>query len=114
MSKQSDYSERDMSTLGILADSIWQLIRRQRQDRTIETLSSAIAQSPNAVIITDLNGDIEYANEPLCAPAAISWARWSGKTRDCCNQAKPPSRSMPICGHGWSRARPGRLPPVDR
>lgn len=60
--RDSEYSERDLKTLQILADSIWQLVRRQRQDRAIETLSSAIAQSPNSVLITDLNGAIEYVN----------------------------------------------------
>jgi diguanylate cyclase (GGDEF)-like protein/PAS domain S-box-containing protein len=61
--KETEYSERDLNTLQILADSLWQLVRRQRQDRAIETLSSALAQSPNSVVITDLNGDIEYVNE---------------------------------------------------
>jgi diguanylate cyclase (GGDEF)-like protein/PAS domain S-box-containing protein len=103
--KQSDYSERDMSTLGILADSIWQLIRRQRQDRTIETLSSAIAQSPNAVIITDLNGDIEYANEAFVRSSGYQLGEVVGKNPRLLQSGKTPEQ---VYADMWARLEQGK------
>lgn len=110
MSKQSDYSERDMSTLGILADSIWQLIRRQRQDRTIETLSSAIAQSPNAVIITDLNGDIEYANEAFVRSSGYQLGEVVGKNPRLLQSGKTPEQ---VYADMWARLEQGKTWPAS-
>jgi PAS domain S-box-containing protein len=40
--------------------------REQEQDEAIRNLSEAVEQSRAAVMIVDLNGDIEYANRGLC------------------------------------------------
>ena len=86
----------------------WQLIRRQRQDRTIETLSSAIAQSPNAVIITDLNGDIEYANEAFVRSSGYQLGEVVGKNPRLLQSGKTPEQ---VYADMWARLEQGKTWP---
>ncbi|MBA4741266.1 MAG: EAL domain-containing protein [Azoarcus sp.] len=60
--KSEPYHDRDLQTLQILADAIWQQAHRRRQDQTILKLSSAVTRSPYSVIITDGDGMVEYVN----------------------------------------------------
>ncbi|GGG54539.1 hypothetical protein GCM10011403_09610 [Pseudohongiella nitratireducens] len=63
VNKPDQYGKRDLETLEILAEAVWQSIRRKRQDSALGNLSLALEQSPNSVMITGLNGAIEYVND---------------------------------------------------
>lgn len=104
--KDGDYSERDVSTLRILADSIWQLVRRKRQDRTIETLSSAVAQSPNAVVITDLNGNIEFVNDAFVRSTGYQPNDVRGKNPSILKSGKTPAD---VYRRMWARLAQGKI-----
>ena len=64
--KPTLYSARDLRTLEVLGDGLWQGIHRKRQRETILRLSSAVSESPFPVIITDAEANIEYVNRAFC------------------------------------------------
>ena len=60
--KASNYDEADVRQLSLLMDSVWRMIENQRVSEQERLLFTAIAQSPDAVIITDATGIIQYVN----------------------------------------------------
>lgn len=61
--KQADYTKSDVQTLQLLANGVWGLVKRRRQELTIHRLSEALEQSPYPVLITDSNARIQYVNQ---------------------------------------------------
>lgn len=102
--KPSDYTARDLQSVQLLAQSLWQLVRRQRQDRSIETLSSALAQSPNSVIITDLNANIEYVNPAFERTSGYQLQEVFGKNPKILASGKTPDT---VYEEMWERLRQG-------
>ncbi len=60
--KLSAYTDADVQALQILANSVWNLVKRRRQEVTIHRLSEALEQSPYPVVITDNQAIIQYVN----------------------------------------------------
>ncbi|NHA15592.1 PAS domain S-box protein [Thioalkalivibrio sp. XN279] len=61
--KESDYTEADVETLRLIADEAWRILERRRMETRLRQLSLAIEQSPNSIVITNLDAEIEYVNE---------------------------------------------------
>ncbi len=61
--KATAYTDSDVQTLQLLANGVWNLIKRRRQEITIHRLSEALEQSPYPVLITDSNANIQYVNQ---------------------------------------------------
>ncbi len=61
--KPSDYTDSDVQTLRLLANGVWNLVKRRRQEVTIHRLSEALEQSPYPVLITDSEARIQYVNQ---------------------------------------------------
>ena len=51
-----------LNMIGAIGSQIGQFIKRKEAENQIAKLSKAIEQSPNTVVITDINGNIEYVN----------------------------------------------------
>ncbi len=63
LNKDIDFDDRDIETLKIWTESVWQWLTRLRREKQVQMLSSTVAQSPNPIIITDEQARIEYVNE---------------------------------------------------
>lgn len=61
--KPLDYTSNDVQALQLIANAIWNKAQRHRQEANILRLSTAMAQSPNSVVITDVNANIQYVNQ---------------------------------------------------
>ena len=70
--KSADYATLDAETLQLLADRIWDLMCRRRGELRIRQLSQAIEQSPDSIVITNLEARIEYVNTAFCATTGYS------------------------------------------
>lgn len=70
--KKERYQQRDLATLEIFGGSVWQSLRRKRQESTIEKLSLALEQSPNSVMISGLDGSVEYVNDAFVRNSGFS------------------------------------------
>jgi PAS domain S-box-containing protein len=74
--KPSDYDEKDVELVAYVADVIWSIIERKRDEERLQDyqrqleaqnlelrkLSLAIEQSGSTIVITDLDGNIQYVN----------------------------------------------------
>jgi PAS domain S-box-containing protein len=72
--KDSDYDESDARQLALLTDSLWRIARARRLEEVQRRLSTAIEQAAEGVIITDVEGTIQYVNPAL--------ERMTGYTRE--------------------------------
>jgi PAS domain S-box-containing protein len=60
--KPSDYTEKDVETVQLISNLIWNTVRRRRTQAQLQTLALAVEQSPVSVIITDMEARITYVN----------------------------------------------------
>ena len=60
--KATDYTDKDLAMVSFLADVAYEISERKRFESEREQLAAAIAQSSDAVIITDAQGVIQYIN----------------------------------------------------
>jgi diguanylate cyclase (GGDEF)-like protein/PAS domain S-box-containing protein len=63
--KATDYTEREGETVQLVAEAIWRIISRERANAVARRMSTAVAQSPHSIAITDLAGNIEFVNQAL-------------------------------------------------
>lgn len=86
-----DFSVQDADFLRAVANVLAAAVERERTERERRKLSSVVEQSPNAVVITDAEGVVEYANQAhetmtgfhrdeVVGEHALRWA--SRKSRD--------------------------------
>ncbi|SEP79582.1 PAS domain S-box-containing protein [Ectothiorhodospira magna] len=61
--RSTPYTDTDMETLRLLADQVWHRVQRRRSENHLRQLSLAIEQSPDSIVITDLQARILYVNE---------------------------------------------------
>ncbi|MFP4556538.1 MAG: PAS domain S-box protein [Bacteroidales bacterium] len=60
--KEGNYNETDLNQLKLLMGSVWGIVQRKEDSQKISKLSVAVEQSSASVVITDMNGTIEYVN----------------------------------------------------
>ena len=105
--KAGDYTEREAETVQLIAEAIWRIVSRQRANAVAQTMSTAVAQSPNAVTITDLAGNIEYVNQALVESSGYSASELVGRNPRVLQSGKtPPQRykemwSALLRGEAW-------------
>ncbi|ASB50133.1 PAS domain S-box protein [Alkalitalea saponilacus] len=61
--KRNDYTQHDILQTTLLMDTIWHVTEKRKSDKELQKLSVATQQSPASVIITDIDGIIEYVNQ---------------------------------------------------
>jgi sigma-B regulation protein RsbU (phosphoserine phosphatase) len=82
------------------------LTQRKRQEAQLMTLSSAVEQSPNAVLIIDAKGRIEYVNPGYCRITGYTQDEMRGRTPDIlCADCTP----EPVYRELWQCLEQGRL-----
>ncbi|GEM_PF-1253552 len=60
------YNEEDVDLLQFISKQISGVIRRKQTERRLHQLSRSMEQSPSSIVITDLDGNIEYVNPTFC------------------------------------------------
>jgi diguanylate cyclase (GGDEF)-like protein/PAS domain S-box-containing protein len=70
--KDSDYNSKDVELLQIIAEAIWRIANKRRTDETLRKLKMAVEQSPNSIVITNLDAEIEYANPAFTAASGYT------------------------------------------
>lgn len=79
--------------------------RRNRRDALIYKLSQAVQQSQSAIVITSIDGRIEFVNEGLCRQLGYAADELVGKS---CAQFKLPSSAHTLSREMLSEVRAGR------
>ena len=70
--KQHEYQEFDATALSSLMAHAWTTLQRNRNEKQLRKLSLAIEQSPESIVITDLDARIEYVNEAFVQVSGYS------------------------------------------
>ncbi|MBD3652848.1 EAL domain-containing protein [Kangiella sp.] len=78
--KSTDYTDQDVETLQVLANTIWNLIKQRWQETTIRRLSTGIDQNPYPVLITDTDGKIQYVNHAFTETTGFTEKESLGKS----------------------------------
>jgi len=60
--KPGDYTEIDLETVRLIAEETWRIVQKQRTQDQLRQRSLAIEQSPDSIVITDLDARIQYVN----------------------------------------------------
>ncbi len=66
------FSKEDVGLLELMAANIGQVIKQSQDYEQIRLLSHALTQSPEAVVVTNINGCIEYVNPAFTALSGYS------------------------------------------
>jgi len=61
-------------------------------------LSLAVEQSPNSIVITDLDGNIEYTNAAFTSVSGYSQDEVIGRNPRLLKSGKTPKKPMTTCG----------------
>lgn len=77
--KGQEYGQRDIDIITNFADIAWELVVRKRADIAMRKLSMAVEQSANSIVITDIEGNIEYANPKFAQVSGYSSMEVAGK-----------------------------------
>ncbi|QQS54954.1 MAG: PAS domain S-box protein [Candidatus Competibacteraceae bacterium] len=70
--KATDYTELDMETVQLIGNEIWRIVQRRRSEAQLRKLAQAVEQSPECIVITDLEARIEYVNEAFVRTTGYS------------------------------------------
>ena len=105
--KVSDYTERDAESVQLVAEAIWRIVSRQRANAVAQRMSTAVAQSPNAIAITDLNANIEFVNQAFVDSCGYEASELIGRNPKVLQSGKTPRRlydelwSALLRGESW-------------
>ncbi len=77
--KLEDYNELDVETMELIADEMWRIIQRQRSQQELSKLAQAVEQSPESIVITNLEAEIEYVNQAFVDKTGYSHEEAIGK-----------------------------------
>ncbi len=76
--KETDYTNSDILQLSVLMDIIWRMIEKKKSDTQLKKLSVATEQSPASIIITDMDGRIEFANDRFISTTGYQFDELKG------------------------------------
>lgn len=105
--KVGKYSAQDTEALQILANQVWTLLKRSRQEETIYRLSKALDQNPYPVMMTDAQARIEYVNPAFTQVSGYSAEEVLGQESGFLRSGKTPLNtyrelwSTLLAGHPW-------------
>ena len=103
--KATPYAEPDIEFLHLVCYSVWQTTHKYEIDRELRRFSLATSQSPNPVMITDLDARIEYVNEAFSAITGYSPADVVGKNPRVLQSGKTPKA---VYRDMWEKLTAGR------
>ncbi|MCF8356446.1 MAG: PAS domain S-box protein [Melioribacteraceae bacterium] len=70
--KDTDYDDYDAQKLTIFINEMWQIISKGRSANQLRKFKEAVSQSLSGIVITDINGVIEYVNPSYCETTGYS------------------------------------------
>ncbi|WP_062122601.1 PAS domain S-box protein [Geofilum rubicundum] len=103
--KEVDYTHSDILQLSVLMDTIWRMIEKKKSDTQLKKLSVATEQSPASIIITDMDGRIEFANDRFISTTGYSFEELRGHVLRVLRPAHTPE---PAFSELWNTIKSGR------
>jgi len=77
--KDAPYTDQDVETLQLIIDAVWNIVNKRRAQNELIGLSLAVEQSPESIVITDIDANIEYVNEAFVQKTGYKLSDIRGK-----------------------------------
>ena len=77
--KDSSYDDFDVYTSQLIANDIWRIVNNKRQELEMKKLSRAVEQSPESIVISNVDAEIEYVNKTFTDNTGYSLEEVIGK-----------------------------------
>ena len=103
--KETDYNNSDILQVTILLETIWSMIEKKKADTQLKKLSVATKQSPASVIITDIYGKIEFANDKFIATSGYRFEELEGHIL---RVLRPTHTPEPVYSELWNTIKSGK------
>ena len=103
--KNTPYTEMDVETVQLISNEIWRIVRQQRAEYELRKLALAVEQSPESIVITDLEANLEYVNETFVRNTGYSRAEATGKNPRILHSGKTPKATYDAL---WTAMKEGR------
>lgn len=85
---ENAYTNEDVNLLELIAINISQIIKHAENNNRINFLNQVLTQSPESIVVTNLNGDIEYVNPAFTALSGYESKEVLGKNPRILNSGK--------------------------
>ena len=105
--KESDFNETDLETAQLIANDIWRIVKLRRQTIEMRKLSQAVKQSPDSIVISNLDAEIEYVNDAFIKNTGYSREEVMGQNPRILQSGKTPRQTYVnmwkalSLGHAW-------------
>jgi len=91
--KDGKYSDLDVETVQLISNDIWRIVQRQRSSVQLRKLAGVVEQSPENIIITNLDSEIEFVNKAFLKQTGYSWKELVGKHPKTLKSGKTPEET---------------------
>ena len=90
--KDEEYSDLDVETAQLIINDVWRIVQQRRTDIQLRKLAQAVEQSPDSIVITNLNSEIEYINHAFIEQTGYSSDELIGKNPRILQSGKTPAQ----------------------
>jgi len=104
--KPEPYTDLDVETVQLLANEVWRIVRQRRDQAQLRKLVQAVEQSPESIVITDLEGRIEYVNEACERATGYARAESIGQNPRILRSGKTPASTYRALWEALTQGRP--------
>ena len=77
--KELKYTDLDVETVQLISNDMWRVVQRQRASRQLRKLAGVVEQSPENIVITNLDSEIEYVNKAFLEQTGYSLEELVGR-----------------------------------
>lgn len=104
--KPDDYTDIDQETLQLIAEQIWHIVQRRRSENHLRQLSLAIQQSPDSIVITDLDARILYVNDAFLQTSGYREDEVLGRNPNILKSGKTPLKHYQDMWQALTQGKP--------
>ncbi len=104
--KGMDYTDLDVETVQLIANEVWRVVQRKRTNSQLRKLAQAVEQSPENIIITNVDAEIEYVNEAFLDTTGYSRAEVMGQNPRILHSGNTPPATYKSMWSALSHGRP--------
>ncbi|MBK6998906.1 MAG: GAF domain-containing protein [Rhodoferax sp.] len=104
--KPSPYTDADVESVQLIANEIWRIVQRRRTENQLRKLSLAIEQSSEAIIITNLQVEIEYTNSAFERTTGFRSDAVIGKSLSILNEGVTSSDAYQAMWQSFTQGQP--------
>jgi two-component system sensor histidine kinase/response regulator len=103
--KEQKYTELDIETVQLISNDIWRIVQRQRSSLQLRKLAGVVEQSPENIVITNLDSEIEYVNKAFLEQTGYSREELVGRNPRTLQSTKTPEERYNALWLALSRGR---------